>query len=423
MVWRRVSAALVGAVAVLVVPVTPAFARAGCSEQLPVGKDVQTTPAEMTLYSPASLAPFATGRGVRVAVIDSGVDATNPQLKGKVLAGKDFLRNDPDARQDCVGHGTEVASIIAGSPVEGGKFQGLAPDATIIPIRVTEATAQDKPGQDQGKTVSQAKFADSIDWAVTVGHADVINLSLVTTEPDALVQAAIQRALAADVVVVAAAGNNGTATDGNEKPFPAADDGVIGVGALKADGTRADFSQHGDWVDVMAAGVEVTMALPGKAGTLNQDSGTSFAAPFVSATAALIKQRFPGITSAQVAQRIEATADPSPESGGAGGRSENYGFGELNPYRALTEVIASGPPPSAAPQVMSPKDPAAVALEKRRADSQRLALIIAGAGAALVGLIAAAAIVVRRGRRRGWEPGVPGQRENDGTRTPVGTRH
>jgi membrane-anchored mycosin MYCP len=151
----------------------------------------------------------------------------------------------------------------------------------------------------------------------------------------------------------------------------------------------------------MAPGDDVTFAVPG-AGH-NVGDGTSYAAPFVAATAALVKQRFPGLTPAQVARRILATTDPAP----GGRRSELYGVGVLNPYRALTETLGPETRPAPAPVVMHTEDPAAVALATRRAHAQDLALLVAAVGAGVVLLVVVVAAALRRGRRRGWRPPSP----------------
>jgi membrane-anchored mycosin MYCP len=384
------------------------------------------------------LAPLATGAGVRIAVLDSGVQSDVPALRGRVAAGKDFLHGDPDGRQDCIGHGTEVASLIVGRAVSGSGLLGLAPGATIVPVRVTE----EQDGGSSTDSVSLAQFADAIDWAVDEGHADVLNLSLVTEKGDSPVRAAVQRAIDKGVVVVAAAGNKGGDQDPNPTPFPAAYPGVIGVGALTSDGVRASYSQHGDYVDVVAAGDKITAALPG--GGMRVDSGTSFAAPMVAATAALIRQRFPQASPAEVARRIEATADPAPggplsqpsgptDVGDDAARNPDYGFGLLDPYRALTDTLGPALPPATRPAAIQAQDPAAVARAARRADAQQSALVMAAIAAGAVLLIAVAAIVLRQGRRRRWLPAVaapvspaaarphrPGDRDRAGD--PVGRR-
>jgi hypothetical protein len=167
---------------------------------------------------------------------------------------------------------------------------------------------------------------------------------------------------------------------------------------------------------------------------------TFLPAPFVPATAALIKQRFPHASPAEVARRIEATTDPAPGgplSGGPGGpggavsggpvpggagdeaaRNPEYGFGLLNPYRALTETLGPASPRAPAAEIVQAEDPAAVARAARRADAQRESLFMALGGLGGVLVIGAVAIVVRRGRRRGWQPAVPAapvpsQRDDD----------
>jgi membrane-anchored mycosin MYCP len=378
------------------VPALPARAETACENQVVFGKPGAAVPYEDQLYDLSRVTPLATGEGIRVAVIDSGVDATVPQLEGRVDAGHDFLRDNPDGRQDCVGHGTEVASIIAAAPVADVGFRGLAPGVTILPIRISEQ--ESIGGTAVGQHGSATDFADAIDFASGAGNAQVINLSLVMAEDVPQVRAAVARAIDRGVVVVAAVGNNDSTTSGNPTPYPADYPDVIGVGAITSDGERAGYSRSGSYVDVMAAGDKVTAdALPPGQTTV---SGTSFATPFVAATAALILQRFPGLTPQQVSHRIVATADPAP-----GGRhSDEYGFGLLNPYRALTETLGPQSPAAAAPVTMATEDPAALARQARRAHSEHLSMLVAaiGTGAVLLGIIAAG--VIRRGRRRGWRP-------------------
>jgi type VII secretion-associated serine protease mycosin len=410
MVLRKVAVTL-AVTAAVVVPAAPAQARAYACPQAPGAARVsQDVPYQDRLFAPQRLAPFATGAGTRVAVIDSGVDASHPQLRGRVAAGRDFLHGNPDGKQDCVGHGTAVASIIAATAVSDAGLRGLAPGATIVPIRVSEQTDTEDKGSgvsgSGGEPVPPARFAAAIDWAVDEGDADVITMSLVMTADDSRVRAAVARAVAAGVVVVAAAGNHGEPDEANPTPYPASYPDVIGVGAVGPDGVAADFSQHGDYVDVMAPGVGVTFAALRSGHTSGQ--GTSYATPFVAATAALIRQRFPALTPAQVTGRILATADPAP----GGRRSDRYGFGVLNPYRALTETLGPESPAVPAPAVVHTDDPAIVALAARRADAQDLSLLVAGIGAGSVVLVVLVAAAVRRGRRRGWRPPDPAGPDN-----------
>ncbi|XVV17397.1 type VII secretion-associated serine protease mycosin [Actinoplanes sp. CA-131856] len=394
--WRGVLAATAAAVAVLAVP-APASAAVVCQRQEAPAPVAAGVPVEDQVYAPKRLAGFATGKGVRVAVIDSGVDATHPQLRGHVAPGADFLHGDDNARQDCKGHGTAVASIIGAMPARNTGFQGLAPDAAILPFRITEQEVID--GKAVGDRGSPVQFAQAIDLAVDQG-ADVINISLVMTSDNAAVRAAVARAVRAGVVVVAAAGND--AQKGNPDPFPAKYPGVIGVGAVGADGTVATYSQRGEYVDLVAIGNDVTGADAGGPGHRRQ-SGTSFAAPFVAATAALIKQRFPELSPGEVRQRLIATTDPAP----GGSVSAEYGFGLLNPYRAVTGTLGPRQQAQPAPESMTVDDPAAAALAARRADSQHRALLFAAVVSGIVVLLALMAVIVRQGRRRGWHPATP----------------
>src|SRR4051812_11454592 len=168
-----------GAALAVVLTPAPGQARASSCDPKPApGQVYRDVPYEDRLYDLARMNPISTGAGVRVAVIDSGVDARHPQLRGRVDRGRDLLHGNPDARQDCVGHGTAVASIIAARPVEGVAFQGLAPGVTIVPVRITEKEEID--GQAVGDDGTPAEFAEAITWAASKsgGDARIINLSV-----------------------------------------------------------------------------------------------------------------------------------------------------------------------------------------------------------------------------------------------------
>lgn len=394
-------AAAVGAVLVVLFTGTPAAARARvheCDPRPAPGKVSTVQTYESRLYDLDRLAPLATGDGVRVAVVDSGVDADHPQLTGAVAAGRDLLHGNPDARQDCVGHGTGVAGIIAARPVAGVPFHGLAPGVTVVPVRITEK--EQIGGEESGDDATPQEFAEAIAWAADPdrGNADVINLSVVMDGDNTQVRRAVADAIEAGVVVVAAVGNNGAEDKGNPTPYPAAYPGVIGVGAVTAAGVRAGYSQHGDFVDLVAAGDGVTVPAPGGGHTV--ENGTSYATPFVSATAALLLQRFPGLTPAEVTRRLTATADPAP----GGSRSDDYGFGLLNPYRALTETLGPRVASSPAPVPNLADDPSTILLRERRESARQSALLVAAAGLGVVLVLGVGAVVLRRGRRRGWRP-------------------
>jgi type VII secretion-associated serine protease mycosin len=386
-------------VAVLVVPADPAAAAAAkptCTlfQTVLATTPSATVPWPQQRYDYTALHQITDGSGVKVAVIDSGVDTKNPLLTGQVTSGRDLISKGNDGRYDCAGHGTRVASIIAARSVPGIGLRGLAPGVTILPYRVCERTEEATGGVANEGACAVSDIATAIEDAVHDG-AKVINLSLSMSADDDQLHSAIEDALRADIVVVAAVGNRHA--EGDPPSYPAQYDGVIGVGAIGPDGQRLDASQVGSYVDIVAPGGQVTGAQPTK-GTMTL-AGTSFAAPFVAATAALIRAHRPWLTRDQVAWQIFATADPA-----AGGRhSPQYGWGVLNPMRAVTEVVA--PPAKPAPTVSASASPTAAAVAGPAAAPPGFGYAAAAGAAVLAVFIAGVAYTVPLGRRRRWRPG------------------
>ncbi|MCR5138510.1 MAG: S8 family serine peptidase [Oscillospiraceae bacterium] len=210
---------------------------------------------------------------VIVAVVDSGVDYTHPDLSGNVLPGYDFADGDSDP-MDEQGHGTRVAGIIAASMGNGIGGAGIAPGVSILPVRVL-----DKNGNG-----SEYSIASGIDYAWQNG-AKIINLSLGGNYYNPLELAAIRRAVSSGATVIVAMGNNGT----NIKCFPAAFDEVIAVAATDISGGRAPYSNYGAWCDVSAPGSAIWSTTGGGYECRN---GTSMAAPVVSGVAALFMSKY-----------------------------------------------------------------------------------------------------------------------------------
>ncbi|MEU2249414.1 type VII secretion-associated serine protease mycosin [Streptomyces sp. NPDC019224] len=328
------------------------------------------------------------GEGVRVAVIDTGVDDTHPQLAGAVdtAAGADLLGRG-DGTDDAVGHGTEVAGIIAARPREGTGFVGLAPGATVIPVRQNDA-------RDSG---TDASMAAAILHALARG-AQVINISQETTRPRAAGSAlgrAVAEAVRRDIVVVASAGNNGM--DGTRTPtYPAAFPGVLAVAASDRDNERAPFSRPGTFVDVAAPGVDIVSTVPGHGHCA--DSGTSFSAPYVSAVAALMRAKYPHWTAAQIAARIEQTAERS-----VNGRDDFVGWGVVDPVRALSgdDSPQDVPHPDTPPSGARAPDPAPLSTaETPQQRDRRYAAWAMALAVLLTGAVTGAAAVTRDLRRR-----------------------
>jgi len=194
------------------------------------------------------------GGGIIVAVIDSGVDARVPQLAGHVLPGVDVVGSATfdgavvgrggRADSDCLGHGTFVASIIAAQPVAGIGFAGIAPGALVLPVRQTNS-GQDGTGSGMAAAIR----------AATDHGAKVINISAASSIPSQLLADAVSYAQRHDVLIVAAADNQ--AKEGDPRSYPASYPGVIAVGSIDQEGKRSDFSETGDFIDLVAPGAGV----------------------------------------------------------------------------------------------------------------------------------------------------------------------
>ncbi|MEO3817654.1 type VII secretion-associated serine protease mycosin [Plantactinospora sp. B24E8] len=257
------------------------------------------------------------GKGVTVAVIDSGVDP-HPDLRNNLLSGIDSYPGGTGKGQaDPDGHGTRMAGLIAAHGRPGGRGAlGIAPQANILPIRDSRSP------NDQ----SSDGMARGIDWAVSHG-ARVISISTTagsTTELRESVAAAIQ----ADVVVVAGTGNRGILVG-----FPAAYEGVVAVAATDRNGNHADFSVTGSKVVIAAPGEDILSTVPG--GRYLSRSGTSSSTAIVAGAAALIRSKYPDLSAKEVVHRLTATADDK----GAPGRDEEYGYGVLDIVAALTADV------------------------------------------------------------------------------------
>ena len=301
---------------------TPIVARGGLAGSFPLRGDlVRNEEWQLKTLNMAGAWEYSSGTGVTVAVIDSGVDSTHVDLQGQVLPGLDLVDPKGDGDTDLVGHGTTVAAIIAGKDDANGVI-GIAPKAKILPVRVL----------DQENRYDDALIvAKGVRWAVDHG-ARVINLSLGGSGSSPALAAALDYAFAKDVVVVACTGN-ASASESSGVWYPAREPGVIAVAGMERSGdTLWSGSITGPETVVTAPATQLVGARP--AGYWRVQ-GTSFAAPMVSATAALIRSRWPTMSAGDVVNRIVRTAT----NRGAPGRDNVYGFGMVNPTGALTANV------------------------------------------------------------------------------------
>ncbi|MFD8205781.1 type VII secretion-associated serine protease mycosin [Streptomyces sp. NPDC059695] len=281
---------------------------------------------------------LSTGKGVTVAVIDSGVERSNPDLRGQVLKGKDFAPDESgDEFTDYLGHGTGMAGLIAGTGArDGGNGAfGLAPGAKILPVRV--------PGLDEGDgsmAESDEEFnrvvPQAIRYAADSG-AKVINVSLGATAGSQTLTDAVKYALDKGSLVFASVGNSGDRGNGVE--YPGATPGVVGVGAVDNKAKHVSTSQHGPQVDVVAPGKDMVHACGGGTG-MCKSTGTSDATALASAAAALLWSKHPDWTNNQVLKVMLDTA-AKPKDGGK--RSDFVGYGAIRPLRTLKTPGDPGP--------------------------------------------------------------------------------
>jgi len=281
------------------------------------------------------------GAGVKVAVLDSGVDPYVSDLTGSVITGPDYTGvHTSSANPNWGVHGTWMASLIAGHGHDGGVdgIIGIAPQAQILSIRVIPDRADPHYGsyEREPETRIQQSLANGISFAVRHG-AKVISMSIGYGAPSAAVRKALQFAYSRGVVVVASAGNSGGSTDSDAagqspESFPADYPGVISVGAVGTGGTVANFSSDNLSVQVAAPGVSVPAQ--GRDGQYWWVSGTSPACALVAGVAALIKSVYPELAPDLVASALTSTTTNRP----AHGYDSAVGFGIVDASAALTKA-------------------------------------------------------------------------------------
>ena len=350
----------------------------------------------------------ARGSGVTVAVVDTGVDSTQPDLQGSILPGANFtVPSNPTSDTDDVSseyHGTDVAAIIAahahGDPNNPQGMYGLATQAKVLPVK------------DGDNSPSSASTAAGIRYAVDHGSR-VINISggsVGTCTSD--VASAVDYALSKNVVVVAATGNNGNA--GNGSSCPANHAGVVDVAAVDQAGHTDKYSHFGSDVVVAAPGVGIEE--PARGGNYDTSSGSSLAAPWVSGEAALIIGLHPDWTAGQVIRVIIGNTVQ-----GSGQRVDDHvGYGVIDPLKALgasaptdTSNPLGGPAavtsagPSSSTGGSGPSNAASAPAAASSGKSSNIALY-AGLGVGVLVLIGVIVFLITRGKNNNGSGGGGG---------------
>jgi subtilisin family serine protease len=266
------------------------------------------------------IGPLA-GAGVRVAVIDTGIDYNHPDLAAVYAGGYDFVNNDPDPYDDQY-HGTHCAGTIAAS-LNGFGVVGVAPEASLYGLKVLSSTGSG----------SYSYVISALDWCVA-NQIQVASLSLGSSgDPGSQVRDAFNRAYNAGIVVVSSAGNSGAGTD--TVGYPAKYDSVIAVGSTTQSDSRSSFSSTGPAVEVAAPGSSILSTYPGN--SYAYLSGTSMACPHVSGVAALLLSG--GVADAngngQVNDDVRLALQVTAEDLGPTGRDNDFGFGLVDAAAAV----------------------------------------------------------------------------------------
>ncbi|MFF4273993.1 type VII secretion-associated serine protease mycosin [Streptomyces sp. NPDC001536] len=337
------------------------------------------------------------GKGITVAVLDTGVEDDHPDLVGNVLEGKDMVgfgasRGD----RAWARHGTAMAGIIAGHGHgigNGDGVMGIAPEAKILPVRVILEDGDSARGK--ARNTRGNALAEGIRWAADHG-ADVINLSLgddsKSAHPEPAEDEAVQYALKKGSVVVASAGNGGE--KGDHISYPAAYPGVIAATAVDRYGTRAAFSTRRWYSTVSAPGDKVVIADPDH--KYYEGWGTSAAAAFVSGAVALVKAAHPGLTPAQIKKLLEDTARDAP----VGGRDDSRGYGMVDPAAAIKAAAKLKPEGLQAASYGEKYFGSGPDAAEKDDDAAGWAAPLAGGAG---GVLLIAAVVLWRGRRGQYE--------------------
>jgi subtilisin family serine protease len=263
--------------------------------------------------------------GAPIAILDSGIDATHPDLAGRITTGWNFLSGSTDT-SDVLGHGTAVAGTAAAATNNGIGVAGVSWNNPIMPLVVLNAN----------DSAAYSDIARAITYAAERG-VRIINVSVSGAQPSMTLQNAVNYAWSKGAIVFAAAGNGGSSAPS----YPAACSNVVAVAATDATESLAPFSSYGSWITLAAPGKDILTTTRG--GGYAQWYGTSFAAPIVASVAALVLSIQPSMSNADLVSLLEQTSDDL----GAPGFDPLYGWGRVNAYRAVSaaagDSTAAGP--------------------------------------------------------------------------------
>mgnify|MGYP002507981076 CR=1 FL=1 len=264
-----------------------------------------------------------TGKGVKIGIVDSGIDAKHPDLK--ITGGVSFVGSKTDYR-DTNGHGTHVAGVIGARDNNIGII-GVAPEAELYAIKVIGESGLG----------NQSDVVQGIEWAMEK-KLDILNLSITTTKKSTVMEAALNDAYQQGLILVAASGNSLTGfTEPVEVLYPARFSSVIAVGAVDQQFKKASFSYYGNALEFVAPGTDILSTVPTNltADPYATSDGTSMAAPFVSGIAALYKEAYPQLSN----KRIRTLMQTNSIDLGPVGKDRHYGYGLIQAPKTVKDIV------------------------------------------------------------------------------------
>ncbi|MFJ9026056.1 S8 family serine peptidase [Streptomyces sp. NPDC102259] len=314
---RRVSAvcSALGALAVLSAGLAPSAAAA----------DIQSRQWYLSAMKADEMWKVSTGKGVKVAVVDTGVNPETSSLKGQVLVDEVPKAVSYKAAEDYLGHGTSMAEIIAGTGAGGG-LKGLAPGAKIIPYRIA------LNGLNSETEEEKAPLAATVIRAVADSDAKIINMSFGIDVSDPVMETAIKYAQSKGKMMIAGTGND--AEKKNFIGYPAAYPYVVGVAAADKSGKVGKFSEHGNYVDLAAPGLDIPTWCDATFRSYCDGVGTSMATAIASASAALVWSAHPKWTANQV---LASLIDTAGRDWAKNDPSTYLGYGLIRPRKVLEQ--------------------------------------------------------------------------------------
>jgi membrane-anchored mycosin MYCP len=379
-------------------PVAPADASepAGPASPCLATSQVHTggTPWALRRLAPQRAWPLSRGQDVLVAVVGTGVDASNAQFAaGQVRPGRNLLVGGGPADTDCDGSGTFVAGLIAARPDPRTSVVGVAPAAELLPVRVTQTQANRTTAADPDV------LAAGIRYAVGQGAKVLVIYDAAADSPG--LRAAVASAVEKEVIVVAGGRSDRTAQAGSLiRRYPCGYPEVVGVAGVRADETPVEGSCTGRDVDLAAPGAGLISTAAGTQGRLGHvtlgDQAPGLATGYVAGAAALVLRYEPRLTARQVVQRLTSTAT-RPASGT---RDDRFGWGVVDPYAAVARPPADGPLADRSLDGSQPFRAAAAITRRPDRRALLLGLSLAGAGVGFTALT----LTGRRAARQQWRP-------------------